>query len=159
MWRKRIVTTLRCTGGRRSGVYVLQGRRARLIWRTTAYSSSIDLLGDTIVGITAHRVWTAAVQTSRCQAVVATLPSYANLELVQMTPGRVWWAHSTAADFGGSESEFGSATVDRNCSIGEPQTLTTFPELDWSSGSFAVDGQTIFVAGRDTGGVVSALIG
>jgi hypothetical protein len=133
--------------------------RARHIRKTTAATTAIDLLGDTIVGITAHRVWSAAVQTSRCQAFVATLPSYADLELVQMTPGRLWWAHSTAADFGGSESEFVSATVGRNCSIGEPQMHATFPELDWSSGSFAVDGQTIFVAGRDTGGIVSALIG
>ncbi len=162
MWRTRIATTLRCTGSRRSGVYVVHGRRARLVTRTTGadtkYGAEIDLAGDTVAGIRAHRVWIGSARAP-CRAVVAKLPSYANLEFVHMTAGRVWWGISTAADFGGNEWEYGTAAISAGCAVSERRTITSFPELDWSSGSFAVDGERVYVGGRETGGVVSAPLG
>jgi hypothetical protein len=160
MWRTRIATTLRCTGRRRSGVYVVQGRRARLVARTagTRFGTEIDLVGETVAGIRAHEVWIASARAS-CRTVVARLPSFANLELVQLTTGRAWWGISTAADFGGNEWEYGTAAIGAGCAVSERRAITTFPELDWSSGSFAVDGERVYVGGRETGGVVSAPLG
>jgi len=160
VWRASIATTLSCAAGaRRSGIYVLRRRRSYLV-RTLTDSSAkagteVDLVGDAVAGVTRHRVWVASA-SARCRAIVAKLPSFANLERVALTQGRVWWGVSTAADFGGSDFEYGMAVIGPRCSVGKPQRITTFPELDWASGTFAVDGRTVYVAGRETGGVVSA---
>ena len=71
----------------------------------------------------------------------------------------MWWGFSSAADFGGSEFTYGTAAVGPGCSVSATRTFDSFPELDWATGTFAVDGPEVYVAGRETGGVVSAPVG
>ena len=121
--------------------------------------TGLDILGGTVAGFTAHRAWIASAQGPRCRAIVAEVPDYADLELVHLSPGRLWWGVSTAGEYGGSESRFGTAEIGPGCAVGEPRAITGFPDLDWASGSFAVDSGTVYVGGRDTSGVVSAPAG
>lgn len=40
--------------------------------------------------------------------------------------------------------------------MSEKRTIESFPEIDWATGTFAVDGPDVYVAGRESGGLVSA---
>ena len=109
-----------------------------------------------LAGATADRVWIASPGAPACRAVVARLPDRANHVDVHVTPGRVWWGFSTAADFGGSEFTYGTAAVGPACSVSETRRSTRSPSSTGRPGTFAVDGATVYVAGRETGGLVSA---
>jgi hypothetical protein len=163
-WRARVAALLLCRGTGRSGVYVADGRHTRLVRglsdaRARAGDVDLDLTGHLLVGMTANRIWVASLDRPRCRSRDVRLPGWVNLAEVQAAPGRVWWGISVAGDFGGSASEFATAAVGPGCAITEKERISSFPELDWSSGSFAVDGPTVYVAGRETGGVVSQPIG
>jgi hypothetical protein len=94
-----------------------------------------------------------------CRAIVAAVPDYVDLELVHLSPGRLWWGVSTAAEYGGTDSQFGTAGIGPGCAVSEPRAITGFPALDWADGSFAVDAGTVYLGGRDSGGIVSAPAG
>ena len=154
-WRTRTAAALSCRESARSGVYVSRGRRARLV-RVLPAASAIDLGPDLLAGLTADGVWIARPGAPSCRAVVARLPRGVNRADVHVTPGRVWWGFSTAAEFGGSEFGYRTAAVGPGCTVSERKAIGSWPELDWATGTFAVDGPTVYVAGRETGGLVSA---
>jgi hypothetical protein len=154
-WRTRTAFALGCRGSGRSGVYLARGRHARLV-RALPAVRVVDLGPDVLAWATAGGVWVGSPGVPGCRATVVRLPRTANNVDVHVTPGRVWWAFSTAADFGGSEFQYGTAAVGPGCSVSGTRTIDSLPELDWATGTFAVDGPNVFVAGRETGGLVSA---
>jgi hypothetical protein len=155
-WRTRTAFALGCRGRGRSGVYLTSGGRARLV-RTDA-AEAVDLGPGLLAWATADGVWVASPGAAGCRKAVVRLASEANHVDVHVTPGRVWWGFSTAADFGGSESVYGTAAVGPGCAVSGTRTIDSFPGLDWATGTFAVDGPNVFVAGRETGGLVSAAV-
>jgi len=161
-WRTTIAATFACRGRGRSGVYVVRGRNARLVRKLSAAQArtgvTLDLGPDVLVGASAGEVWVASPGAPACRTVAVPVPRSVNRVDVHATPGRAWWGFSTAADFGGSVFQFGTAAVGPSCAVTDTRTIDTFPELDWATGTFAVDGPNIYVAGRDTGGVVTAPI-
>lgn len=159
-WRRTIAATFACRGSGRSGVYVIRGRHARLVRRLSSGQArtgvTLDLGPDVLIAASADEVWVASLGAPACRTVVVPVPRSVDRVDVHATPGRAWWGFSTAADFGGSDFQFGTAAVGPACAVTDTRTIDTFPELDWATGTFAIDGPNVYVAGRDTGGVVTA---
>jgi hypothetical protein len=109
----------------------------------------LDLDNELLAGATRDGVWAATLDSPGCTTVVATPTHGVDLVDVHTTPARLWWAFSTAADFGGSVGEFGRADVGPGCAVTSRVTLpaTVFPPLDWATGTFAVDASTLYTAG------------
>ena len=154
-WRTRTVVSLFCPE-RSSGLYLAHGGRARLVRAMASSNPVVDLGPDVLAWATSAGVWVASPGAPGCSTPVVRLPDRAIQVDVHVTPGRVWWGFSTARNVGGGEFTYGTAEVGPACSVSEPRTVTTFPELGWANRTFAVDGPNVYVAGRDSGGLVSA---
>ena len=146
---------VRCPGRGRSGVYVARNGRIRRVVAISATEADggvpLDLDGSLLAGATRDGVWAATLDSPGCRTVAATLPRGVDLVDVHATRARVWWAFSTAAAFGGTLGEFGTAEVAPNSGVSARNTLPahSFPPLDWETGSFAVADWMLYTAGAD----------
>jgi hypothetical protein len=155
VWRDRVAYAWNCGRGRSGGVYVARDGHSRRLMALppAARWGIVDLAGRLLAGATDDGIWVASGTVPGCRTVVASLPrNVDNVGVVAQRRG-VWWGFSTAGDFGGNINDFASVTVGSRCAVIARQALSfdAFGELNSFTGTFAIDGSTLYVADAEAG--------
>jgi len=154
VWGDQIAYTQRCRG-EGSGVYLVRGRRARLVQALSAdrarnpgldLNSRYLLLGSEVF----------STERPRCRAAVPSRPGF-SIDVIDAHADRVWWVRAIQGFDDESDTELVSAAVEPGCVIRPLGSLYPLPDV-WSfRDSLAVAGSRFYIGALDAGISTGAL--